>query len=72
MEYDAVCVCKIGNEKLRKRDSATKLLSEKVIKKESEGDFSGLECGDRKDALCKIVREKKKQKILVNSSLIHS
>lgn len=28
MEYDAVCVCKIGNEKLRKRDSATKLLSE--------------------------------------------
>lgn len=36
-----MCVCKIGNEKLRKRDSATKLLSEKVIKKESEGDFSG-------------------------------
>lgn len=32
MEYDAVCVCKIGNEKLRKRDSATKLLSAKSDK----------------------------------------
>lgn len=39
-----------------------KWLWENAIKKESEG-FWEANCGDRKDALCKIVRERKKQRI---------